>query len=179
MKFPAFLASALALTIACGQIGVSTAIARTAKASHGQEAPAVNVDTNVVFDKTDGVLKYRSPFDAETSVKLSAIVRKAKNSIDSFDDKIGAIRATVQAGALAPPQSKNWMRAQAALKELEAMHQPVIKAKAEMVVARDKLVKSRKYYNNIVLSGMEEFIRRVDNEFNDETKTLTSKLQHS
>ena len=78
MKFPAFLASALALTAAYGQIGVSTAIARTAKANHGQQAAAVDVDTNVVFDKTDGVLKYRSPFDAETSIKLSAIVTRPR-----------------------------------------------------------------------------------------------------
>ena len=152
-------------------------MAQVAKVDVNQDPSKVDLDTNVVFDKTDGVLSYRSPFDAPTSVKLSAIVRQAKNSIDTFDDKIATIRATVQAGVGAAPQSESWIKAQSALKELETLHQPVIKAKSEMAVARTELVASKKYFNNIVLSGMEEFIHRVDVEFDDEVKTLSTKLK--
>lgn len=172
MKRYALLLSALALTAACSGGADTAAIAKPAGADAGQ---TVDLDTNIVFDKTDGVLKYRSPFDGPTTLKLNAIVVQAQDSITKFDDEIEGIRGSV--GAAAAGQIDARTKAQAGLERLEALHATVVKAKAEMAVARKELVASKRYYNNIVLSGMEEFINRVDDEFNDEIKELNGKLK--
>lgn len=173
MKTIPLLISVLALASACTGGAESTAIAKPADATvAGGET--VDLDTNIVFDKTDGVLKYRSPFDPQTTLKLNAIVIKAKDSITKFDDEIGPIRAAVGAAASGDAAAK--AKAAQGLERLEELHAPVVTAKAEMEVARKELVTSKRYFNNIVLSGMEEFIRRVDSEFNDEIKTLGSQV---
>jgi hypothetical protein len=170
MKTFALLVSVFALSAACSG-GVDTAaIAKPAAA--GETGQTVDLDTNVVFDKTDGVIKYRSPFDPETTLKLNAIVIQAKDSITKFDDEVEGIRASV--GAAQAGQIDARAKAQAGLERLESLHAPVVKAKAEMAVARKELVASKRYYNNIVLSGMEEFINRVDSELNDEIKALSA-----
>ena len=168
--------------------GVLALLAAVPVAAIAQDVPVApakpghettDVDTNIVFDKTDGVLRYRSPFDAPTSVKLTAIVRKAKDSITKFDDTIPAIRTLVSKGAAAPQHSMARAKALAAIKQLNMMHQPAIKASAEIKVARVELVASKQYFNNTVLSGMEKFIADVNAEFDDEMKMLSSKLQQS
>jgi hypothetical protein len=173
MKTYALLVAAFVLSAACSG-GVDTAaIAKPATA--GDTEQTVDLDTNIVFDKTDGVLKYRSPFDPETTLKLNAIVIKAKDSITKFDDEVEGIRASV--GAATAGQIEARAKAQAGLERLETLHAPVVKAKAEMAIARKELVASKRYYNNIVLSGMEEFINRVDNELTEEINGVSSKLK--
>ncbi|MEK6638877.1 MAG: hypothetical protein AABY88_12430 [Pseudomonadota bacterium] len=172
MKTFALLTSILALASACTG-GIDTAaVAKTADTNAGQ---TVDLDTNIVFDKTDGVLKYRSPFDPATTIKLNAIVVQAKDSITKFDNEVAGIRASV--GAAAAGQADPRMKAQAGLERLESLHAPVVKAKAEMAVARKELIASKRYFNNIVLSGMEEFINRVDEELNEEIKNVSGKLK--
>ncbi len=171
MKTHTLLILALALTTT----GIySTAIAKPAGAAV-ETAGTVDLDTNIVFDKTDGVLKYRSPFDPETTLKLNAIVIQAKDSITKFDDEVEPIRATVDTVAAGKSHARK--KALQGLARLESLHAPVMKAKAEMVVARTELVASKRYFNNIVLSGMEEFINRVDDEFTSEIKGLSGKIK--
>ncbi len=175
MKTYALLVAVLALSAACSGAVDTAAIAKPS--ASGETGQTVDLDTNIVFDKTDGVLKYRSPFDPETTLKLNAIVIQAKNSITKFDDEVEAIRAS--AGAASAGQAEARAKAQAGLARLEELHAPVVKAKAEMAVARKELVASKRYYNNIVLSGMEEFIVRVDRELNEEIKSVSDKLKTS
>ena len=176
MKPFALLILALAITTACTDGVDSSAFAKPAGAAT-DTARTVDLDTNVVFDKTDGVLKYRSPFDAETTLKLNAIVIQAKTSITEFDDEIAPIRASVDAAAAGQNEAR--AKALAGLARLETLRAPVVKAKADMVVARTELVASKLYFNNIVLSGMEDFINRVDGEFGDEIKAMKTKLKVS
>ena len=172
MKITALLVSILAFATACSS-GVDTAAIAKPTGAESAANQTVDLDTNIVFDKTDGVLKYRSPFDGETTLKLNKIVFAAENSIIKFDDEIDGIRASVAAGAAG--QSDARIKAEAGMARLKELHDPVIKAKIDMVAARKELVGSKRYFNNIVLSGMVEFINRVDDEFNDEIKLLNEK----
>jgi hypothetical protein len=139
--------------------------------------PAASSQADTVLQVANGVTTYKSPFDAATSVKLSAIVAKAKYSIDTFDKHIPGIRKAVDLSAAAPRQVALRRQALAAILEVKKMHRPVQTATVEMASAKSELIASGRYYNPNVLSGMIGFIADVDTEEQGEIAALSAKLK--
>jgi hypothetical protein len=136
----------------------------------------VEGENSTVLIKTNGVFTYKSPFDAPTSVKLTAIVARARDSIATFDKIRDDTYQLVNMAVGKSKRSKQMAAATAAIEKVRQLQPPVTLAKAEMVVAKAELIASKRYYSETVLSGMELFIATVDSELADEVAGLTAKL---
>jgi len=115
----------------------------------------------------DGSL--RPPLDKATTAKLNAIVRRAKNAIESFDARLAKTVDSLEAGRALPPGSPD--RAAIAA-EVAALHTIAAAAKADVAAEEPILEASGRYYSKIVFAGMVKFTRDVEAELREHMEKL-------
>lgn len=116
-------------------------------------------------------------FEAETLLRLNAIMRRAKATIDKYDEVRPGIEQLVAASTAAPDDAAKAAKAAKGLDQIRALQADAIAARKELAAEGQKLVDSKKYYDQVVFSGMATFVTRVENEFADDLKAMSAKLK--
>jgi hypothetical protein len=111
-------------------------------------------------------------FETETLLRLNAIMRRTKATIDKYDEVRPGIEELVADAKAAPNDAAKAAKARNGLDEVRALQAEVIASRKELSVEGQKLVDSGQYYDQVVFSGMATFVTRVENEFADDLKAM-------
>lgn len=127
-----------------------------------------------------------SPFNADGSVKpsfekatllrLNAIMHRAKDTIDKYDQIRPGVEKLVAEAKAAPNDAAKAAKARKALGEVRALQAEAIAAREDLSEEGQKLVDSGQWYDQVVFSGMATFATRVENEFADDLKVMSKGL---
>lgn len=125
------------------------------------------------FEK-DGSVK--SSFPPGAVLRLNAIVSRSKDAIDRFDKLRPGMQAAIDAAKAAPANTATMAKAKAAIAELDALHGEAAAAKAALADEGNELLKTGRYYDNVIFSGMSMFVSKVEDELADEKKAVMEAL---
>ncbi len=115
---------------------------------------------------------YRPAFDQATTLKLNAIIRRAKDAIDAFDARLAKPVAALEAGERLPAGAPS--RA-AIVADLAERHKAAASAQAEIVAQQPVLDATGRYYSKLVFAGMVKFTREVEAELREHLDKLAAK----
>ncbi len=128
--------------------------------SNAESASSKPGDPLSALDK-NGVAK--ASFPDGVVERLNAIMLRSKNTIDSFDKAIPAIREASKAGTGA-----------AGFAQLEKLHSDAKSANADLIAEGKKLDATRQYYDIVIFAGMTTFADKVEKELAEEVKLLSA-----
>jgi hypothetical protein len=123
----------------------------------------------------DGSIK--PSFEVETLKRLNAIMFRTKETIDKYDAVRPGIEKLVADAKAAPGDSAKVAKARKGLDEVRALQAEAIAARKDLEVEGQKLVDSKKWYDQVVFSGMATFVTRVESEFADDLKAMGESLK--
>jgi hypothetical protein len=123
----------------------------------------------------DGSIK--PSFDTATLLRLNAIMRRAKSTIDKYDAIRPGIEKLVADAAAAPGDTAKAAKAREGLGQIRVLQAEAIAARKELAAEGQQLVDSKQYYDQVVFSGMATFATRVEDEFADDLKAMSAKLK--
>lgn len=116
-------------------------------------------------------------FEPETLLRLNAIMRRAKGTIDKYDEVRPGIEKLVAEAKATPSNDVLTARARKGLDEIRALQSDAIAARKDLTIEGQKLVDSKQYYDQVVFSGMATFVTRVENEFSDDLKAMSADIK--
>ena len=128
--------------------------------TNAESADAKPGDPLSALDK-NGVAK--ASFPDGVVERLNAIMTRSKNTIDTFDKVIPAIREANKAGTGA-----------AGMAELEKLYSEAKSANADLIAEGKKLDATRQYYDIVIFAGMTTFADKVEKELAEEVKALSA-----
>lgn len=123
----------------------------------------------------DGTIK--PSFETATLLRLNAIMRRAKSTIDKYDKIRPGIEKLVADAAAAPGDAAKAAKAREGLDQVRALQTEAIAARKDLAAEGQKLVDSKQYYDQVIFSGMATFATRVEDEFADDLKEMSAKLK--
>jgi hypothetical protein len=116
-------------------------------------------------------------FETETLLRLNAIMRSTKATIDKYDQVRPAMEKLVADAKAAPNDTIKAAKAREGLEQVRALQAEAIASRKDLEVEGQKLVDSKQYYDQVVFSGMAMFVTRVENEFADDLKAMNASLK--
>jgi hypothetical protein len=123
----------------------------------------------------DGSIK--PAFERETLVRLNAIMHRAKDTVDQYDQVRPGIEKLVAEAKAAPGDAAKAAKARDGLVKIRALQAEAIAARKDLSVEGQKLVDSKQWYDQVVFSGMATFVTRVESEFADDLKAMGEGLK--
>jgi hypothetical protein len=121
----------------------------------------------------DGSVK--PAFERETLLRLNAIMHRAKDTVDKYDEIRPGIEKLVADAKAAPGDTAMAAKARKGLEEIRALQAEAIAARTDLSEEGQKLVDSKQWYDQVVFSGMATFVTRVESEFADDLKAMGDK----
>ena len=131
-----------------------------AKPTNAENSASKPGDPLSALDK-NGVAK--ASFPDGVVERLNAIMTRSKNTIDTFDKVIPAIREASKAGTGA-----------AGMAELEKLYDEAKSANADLIAEGKKLEATGEYYDIVIFAGMTTFADKVEKELAEEMKLLSA-----
>ncbi len=119
-----------------------------------------------------------SAFTRETVLKLNAIVSRSLDAVTRYDDEIPKMEKAVKLASAPDADDQAQQEAEAALALLRSLSEQASAAHADMLVASEQVRTSGEVYNAPLLSGMNRFVRRVDEEILEKLQSLSAALHH-
>lgn len=119
----------------------------------------------------------KSSFSQETLIRLNAIMRRTKATIDKYDEVRPGIEKLVADAKAAPNDADKVAKARKGLDEVRALQAEAITSRNELTVEGQKLVDSGQYYDQVIFSGMAIFVSRVESEFADDLKAMSADIK--
>lgn len=116
-------------------------------------------------------------FEPETLMRLNAIMRRTKATIDEYDQVRPGIEKIVGEAIAAPDDASKKAKAAKALDDVLALQADALAARKDLEVEGQKLVDSGQYYDQVVFSGMATFVTRVETEFAEDVKAMGEGLK--
>lgn len=116
-------------------------------------------------------------FETETLLRLNAIMRRTKATIDEYDQVRPGIEKIVGEAIAAPNDATKNAKARKALEDVRALQAEVLASRKDLEVEGQKLVDSGEYYDQVVFSGMATFVSRVETEFAEDIKATREGLK--
>lgn len=116
-------------------------------------------------------------FEAETLLRLNAIMRRTKATIDKYDQIRPGIEKLVADAKAAPSDAAKAAKARKGLEEIRVLQADAIASRKDLAAEGQKLVDSKQYYDQVIFSGMATFVTRVENEFADDLKAMGGKIK--
>ena len=182
MRLLPIISVAVAVLVGCKAAPETSSLAASAppteqKATVSTEAllkkirEAAPGDTLSRFNK-DGSDKPNFP-DGKV-VPLNAIVKLSYDAIERYDKERKSIAKTVAAAKGSAPGSPAMQQANAAVAEVQKLHEVVRSSKTQLDAEGVKLLNGGKYYNIEIFSGMALFVDKVNKEFDEEIKALSA-----
>ncbi len=146
--------------------------------SEAEAAPKKGVAASSPDDqfKELGLENFRSAFTRETVLKLNAIVSRSLDTVTKYDDEIPKIEIAVARASGPDADDKARRDAEAGVALVKTLSEQASAAHADMLVASEQVRTSGEIYNAPLLSGMNRFVRRVDEEIREKLQALTATL---
>lgn len=116
-------------------------------------------------------------FETETLLRLNAIMRRTKATIDKYDEVRPGIETVVADAKAAPNDAAKAAKARKGLEAVRALQADAIASRKALEVEGQKLVDSKQYYDQVIFSGMATFVTRVESEFADDLKAMNAGLK--
>lgn len=123
----------------------------------------------------DGSVK--PAFERETLLRLNAIMRRAKDTVDKYDQIRSGIEKLVADAEAAPGDTAKLAKARKGVEEVRALQAEAIAARKDLSEEGQKLVDSKQWYDQVVFSGMATFATRVESEFAEDLKKMDAALK--
>lgn len=124
-----------------------------------------------------GLEDIESAFTRETVLKLNAIVSRSLDTVTRYDDEIPKIEMAVEMATGPDADGKARSDAEAGLALLATLSEQASAAHADMLVASEQVRTSGEKFNAPLLSGMNRFVRRVDEEILEKLQALKAKMK--
>jgi hypothetical protein len=122
----------------------------------------------------DGSIK--PSFEKETLLRLNAIMHRAKDTVDTYDQIRPGIEKLVADAKAAPGDAAKAAKAREGLEKIRALQAEAIAARKDLSEEGQKLVDSKQWYDQVVFSGMATFATRVESEFAQDLKKMNADL---
>ena len=116
-------------------------------------------------------------FETETLLRLNAIMRRTKATIDKYDEVRPEIEKLIADAKAAPNDDVKVAKAREGLEEVRSLQAEAITSRKALEVEGQKLVDSGEYYDQVVFSGMATFVSRVETEFAEDIKAMREGLK--